>query len=102
MSGVAKARWTDDEDQRLRDAVDAEGDLDRVDWQRVSAACPGRTAKQCRERFKGALDPRLNRGPWTPDEVALVDSLIKTHGHAWGAIAKGAWAEALGAHGGGV
>jgi len=37
-------------------------------WGEVASIIEGRTAKQCRERWKNHLDPSINKGPWTEDE----------------------------------
>ena len=38
-------------------------------------------------RWSGSLDPRLNKRPWTDDEVAELLRLAEELQHAWGAIA---------------
>ena len=41
-----------------------------------------------RRRWKGVLDPGLNRAPWSAEEIEQVDALLKEHGRSWGLVAK--------------
>lgn len=46
-------RWTAEEDEVLKNATIASQQVNpngRINWQDVALGCPGRTAKQCRER----------------------------------------------------
>ncbi|RHY35537.1 hypothetical protein DYB32_000009 [Aphanomyces invadans] len=56
--GLIKGHWRPDEDDVLRQLV-AEG---RKNWGQVAARIPGRTSKQCRERWYNHLDPNIVRG----------------------------------------
>jgi myb proto-oncogene protein len=47
------ARWTPEEDAKLTGAVKKHGN----EWVAVSALVPGRTDKQCRQRWVHTLDP---------------------------------------------
>jgi hypothetical protein len=44
---------------------------------------PGRIGKQCRERWVNALDPSVDREPWTPEEDALLLKLHEQFGNHW-------------------
>ena len=46
-----------------------------------------RTGKQCRERFKNNLSPKLNKGDWTPAEDRIVIEMTKVLGNHWTRIA---------------
>ena len=37
-------------------------------WSTVSAELPGRTGKQCRERWHNHLDPIINKSEWSIEE----------------------------------
>merc|ERR550537_661933 len=39
---------------------------DDCDWTFISSQIPGRTNKQCKERWRSCLDPALVRRPFTP------------------------------------
>jgi myb proto-oncogene protein len=63
-------KWTEEEDERLEDAVRAHGGRS---WKGVAALVPGRTQKQCQSRWQGKLvsdiDPTTARtGKGTEDE----------------------------------
>tara|TARA_B110001452_G_scaffold47011_1_gene35942 strand:- start:718 stop:1404 length:687 start_codon:yes stop_codon:yes gene_type:complete len=53
-------------------------------WQ----AIPGRTGKQCRERWHNHLSPEVNKTEWTPAEDHLLAELHTIFGNAWCEIAK--------------
>jgi len=53
----------------------------------VAVAVSGRTAKQCRERWKNFLDPGINRSPWTAAEDAALCRAHEKVGNKWSMIA---------------
>ena len=82
--GLVKGHWTGDEDRLLR-ALVAPGPRN---WGEVSGRIPGRTAKQCRERWCNHLDPRIKKGNWTPlEDEALVEAQAYL-GKKWAQISK--------------
>eukprot|EP00294_Goniomonas_avonlea_P001677 CAMPEP_0114541448 /NCGR_PEP_ID=MMETSP0114-20121206/1311_1 /TAXON_ID=31324 /ORGANISM="Goniomonas sp, Strain m" /LENGTH=310 /DNA_ID=CAMNT_0001725687 /DNA_START=50 /DNA_END=979 /DNA_ORIENTATION=- len=82
----AKVPWTTDEDKELVKAIDTHGLC--KSWAQIAACIPGRTGKQCRERWHNQLDPAVSKGPWTADEErALLDAHTKL-GNRWVEIAK--------------
>jgi hypothetical protein len=54
-SDRAAGRWKPEEDTKLAEAVEEHGN----DWVRIAKLVPGRTNKQCRERWLDSLVPRL-------------------------------------------
>jgi hypothetical protein len=54
MTGGRTGSWTDDEDSKLKDAVQTHGGKN---WGAIAALVPGRTTKQCRDRWKKHMDP---------------------------------------------
>jgi len=83
-SAIIKGAWSPAEDEQMLVAVKKHG----TDWKAISAHVKGRTAKQCRDRYKLKLDPSINHGPWSPEEDK---SLLKFHeqlGRQWTKIAK--------------
>jgi len=81
---MIKGAWSPEEDTQMLDAVKEYG----TDWKKISTRVEGRTAKQCRDRYKLKLDPSINHGPWTPEEDKM---LLKYHadlGRQWTKIAK--------------
>jgi hypothetical protein len=85
MSESSKYRYvfTMKEDQLLQTSVEQFG---TGDWESVSRQLPGRTARQCRERWFTYVSPDVNRTQWSSDEDALLFDLMQTHGPKWGAI----------------
>jgi hypothetical protein len=77
---LLKGSWTRAEDETIIRFV---GDHGTKSWARLSAMLPGRIGKQCRERWFNALDPALNRGPWTSQEDRTLIELHQRFGNHW-------------------
>eukprot|EP00934_Nitzschia_sp_Nitz4_P001140 Nitzschia sp. Nitz4//scaffold182_size44100//12721//14151//NITZ4_007249-RA/size44100-augustus-gene-0.21-mRNA-1//-1//CDS//3329539550//1140//frame0 len=79
--------WTPEEDQILIKAV---ASMPREDfrWSVVAKKVPGRTGKQCRERYLNHLTPSLRQGGWTLQEDALIFRMHATEGSKWSMIVK--------------
>ena len=77
-----KGKWTWEEDQTLRTAVATRGEA----WASVAECVPGRTRKQCRDRW--LVHSRSNN--YSPlslaEQVRLID-LHRLHGNHWKRIA---------------
>ena len=77
-----KGKWTPEEDQMLRGAVQARGQA----WAAVAEHVPGRTRKQCRDRW--LVHARSsNHTPLTLVEQTRVIDLHRRHGNHWKRIA---------------
>ncbi|KAG7395600.1 hypothetical protein PHYBOEH_003437 [Phytophthora boehmeriae] len=81
--GLVKGHWRPDEDDLLKELV-AEG---RKNWGQVATRIPGRTSKQCRERWYNHLDPSIVRGEYTPEEDRMILDAQARLGNRWSAIA---------------
>ncbi|TDH74184.1 hypothetical protein CCR75_003047 [Bremia lactucae] len=81
--GLVKGHWRPEEDDLLKELV-AEG---RKNWGQVATRIPGRTSKQCRERWYNHLDPSIIRGEYTPEEDRMILSAQSRLGNRWSAIA---------------
>jgi hypothetical protein len=85
-----KGKWAEDEDRKLKDAVQTRGDKD---WVAVAALVPGRTNRQCWNRWKDVLDPNIDRGSGrkgkrAEDEDSKLKDAVQTHGDKdWVAVA---------------
>jgi hypothetical protein len=77
-------KWSPLEDKMLQASVEHYGSHG---WAVVAQAIPGRTGKQCRERWVNQLDPTLNAGVWTPEEDQVLMSEQRFRGNAWVQIA---------------
>jgi hypothetical protein len=82
-------KWTEDEDIKLKDAVQLHGGKD---WAAITALVPGRTKKQCSRRWDDVLNPSIAltagcTGKWTTDEDSKLKDAVQTHsGKNWDAI----------------
>ncbi|KAG7377102.1 hypothetical protein PHYPSEUDO_012166 [Phytophthora pseudosyringae] len=82
--GLIKGHWTPEEDGKLRELV-AEG---KKNWGQVASLIPGRTSKQCRERWCNHLDPNINKGSYTEDEDKIIVEMQAKLGNRWSIIAQ--------------
>jgi hypothetical protein len=82
--GLRKGKWTEEEDETIKRCI-SEG---IVRWKEIAEYVPGRIGKQCRERWYNHLDPSVNKGNWSPEEDALLESLQARLGNKWSEIAK--------------
>jgi hypothetical protein len=80
-----KVKWSDAEDKLLIVNVAQNGNFN---WSAIASGMPGRTGKQCRERWINRLDPRLNQESWTPEEDAILLCQQKGCGNCWAKIAQ--------------
>jgi hypothetical protein len=86
---AAGPRWTKAEDETLDSAVQEIGE----DYKRISRQYFGgkRTEFQCRHRYTKVLAAGLRKGPWTPEEDAVITSALEElHGEQpdWQEIAE--------------
>ena len=79
-----RSKWTPEEDRKLLRGVSIYG---TKNWILVAGMVPPRTAKQCRERYTGQLDPNLNHNSWSFQEDSLLMSLHQSLGNCWAKIA---------------
>jgi hypothetical protein len=85
LCGSPKYRYvfTTQEDQLLENAVQQFG---TKDWDIIARQLPGRTSRQCRERWLTYLSPDVNRTPWSSEEDGLLFDVVRTHGPKWGTL----------------
>jgi hypothetical protein len=81
----AHAKFSAAEDAQIKVLVDSFGEHD---WYAISLRMPGRTARQCKERWANYLSPSLNTAAWTPEEDNLLLAKQREHGSRWALIAK--------------
>ncbi|KAF4142087.1 Myb-like DNA-binding domain [Phytophthora infestans] len=82
--GLVKGHWSFEEDSTLEQMV-LQG---CHSWGEVAAHIPGRTAKQCRERWRNHLDPSINKSPFTPEEDTIIQEGFEKMGNRWTQIAE--------------
>ena len=56
-------------------------------WKVIAAALPGRSTRQCRERWRNYLSPSVRSMPWTVNDDQKLESLITKFGTQWARIA---------------
>jgi hypothetical protein len=74
-----------DEDRALVALMMSEGGST---WLDIASRMPGRSARQCRDRWTNYLAPGLSLGPWTADEDDFIIRQVEQLGTKWAAIAK--------------
>ncbi|KAK8881319.1 hypothetical protein M9Y10_004054 [Tritrichomonas musculus] len=52
-------------------------------WNSIAQYVPGKTPKQCRDRWTNYLHPSLNFQPWSDQEDQLLVNLVNSHGTHW-------------------
>ncbi|KII95876.1 hypothetical protein PLICRDRAFT_34825 [Plicaturopsis crispa FD-325 SS-3] len=72
--------WTDEEDDRLRQAVQAYG----KSWVDVAVLMPGRNNDQCRDRWTEKLDPGKTR--WSEEDDDKLLEAVETLGTEWAQV----------------
>jgi hypothetical protein len=82
--GARKRKWTEEEDEFLRVTISRVG---TSNWSLVAQAVPGRTGKQCRERWINQLNPCLSKDNWTAQEDHILLYHQSICGNNWARIA---------------
>lgn len=80
-----KLKWTAYEDNLLIEAVKKYG---TSNWMNVAMFVPGRSSKQCRERWIGQLSPEVTKNTWTLEEDMQLIEAHKSLGNKWTLISQ--------------
>lgn len=81
--GLVKGAWQPHEDKALVELINRPG---INGWSQIAKEIPGRTPKQCRERWSLSLDPSINREPWSEEEDNKLLEMHKKYGASWAEI----------------
>ena len=82
-SSVVKGAWSAKEDALLLKVIEANG---ARKWGVLASHLPGRTSKQCRERWFNQLSPDVSKSPWTEDEDRVIVRECAKVGPRWAYI----------------
>jgi hypothetical protein len=77
-------KFTPDEDAKLMVLT---SEACQTDWYAVAAQLPGRSARQCKDRWHKYLSPDIKRGAWTAAEDAVLRERYDEFGTKWARIA---------------
>ncbi|KAL7519313.1 hypothetical protein ACHAWF_000221, partial [Thalassiosira exigua] len=85
----SRRAWTTEENAELRRLVSLHG---TKHWSKIiSVHLPGRSGKQCRERWCNQVNPDINKQAWTAAEnkIILLHLQKRTNGNSrWAQLAK--------------
>jgi len=62
--------------------------LGKKNWKEIARMIPGRTERQCRERYKTYLAPGIRNDPWTIEEDELLTQKVLEIGPKWAEISR--------------
>ena len=77
--------FTNEEDKKLVELVNQYG---ANAWTLISDRIPGRTSRQCKERYFTYLSPGVKKAPWTDQEDTLLFQKVQELGQRWSDIAR--------------
>lgn len=83
--GLVKGPWSTHEDLTLKEWINSQGPNK---WSHCARTIPGRSGKQCRERWFNILNPNVKKGDWSEEEDALIFQMYQKLGPKWTIIAK--------------
>lgn len=79
-----KDKWLPSEDEMLKASIAKNG---TKSWITVSKDVPGRTGKQCRERWLSSLNPSIVKSNFSKEEDEILITLQEQYGNKWSIIA---------------
>ena len=78
-----KFKFSPEEDQKLKKLVDQYG----KEWSKIASMLPGRTGRQCRDRWANYVDPNISTKPWTQQDDNLLLQKYNEIGAHWRVLA---------------
>ena len=82
---VPLQRWKPEEDKLLIEAVETHGPKN---WLKIAKNIPGKTDRQCRDRYTVYLIPGISGEPFTPYEDQIIIEKQRELGNKWTKIAE--------------
>ena len=80
-----RRKFTQEEDEKLRSLVEK---LGAHKWDNIAKEMPGRTGRQCRDRYKNYLVPGYFNGQWSAEEDLLLREKYLEFGSQWSKLTK--------------
>ena len=80
-----RRKFTEEEDNLLKQLVEK---LGMKKWEQIAQHVPGRTGRQCRDRYRNYLVPGYFNGQWTQEEDDLIKEKFLQLGPRWSTMTK--------------
>lgn len=80
-----RVKFAPEEDERLKQLVNRFG---ACKWNKIAMHIPGRSGRQCRDRYYNYLKPGYINGEWTPQEDEIIKEQFELYGSQWSLIEK--------------
>lgn len=80
-----RRKFTEEEDHKLKELVEKHG---CKKWESIAALIPGRTGRQCRDRYKNYLVPGYFNGQWSQTEDDILREKFLEMGPQWSKMTK--------------
>lgn len=80
---ISRKKFSPEEDEKLRNLVNEMG---YIKWDEIAKEMPGRTGRQCRDRYKNYLVPGFFNGEWTKEEDEILCKKYLEYGSQWSKI----------------
>ncbi|NXA73248.1 SNPC4 protein, partial [Thryothorus ludovicianus] len=77
---LKRKEWTKDEDQMLLELVQEMRLGNHIPYKKIAYYMEGRDSAQLIYRWTKSVDPSLKKGPWTPEEDAMLMAAVKKYG----------------------
>lgn len=81
---IVKHKFSQEEDEELKTLAEKLS----YNWRQISKAMPGRTSRQCRERYKYFLSPDICQKNWSEEEDMILSQRFMEFGPKWATIAQ--------------
>lgn len=82
---MKRRKFTEEEDKKLKKLVE---EIGSKKWEDIAKLMPGRTGRQCRDRYQNYLIPGFFNGQWSQQEDDLLKLKYLEYGSQWSEITK--------------